>query len=204
MTLLFDPARLTVAAVFPAEARSRAEAIVVADERPFDAPAREGLLDDAFGEERLAKTCQRLRDGRMPVEGLALVARDGGQTVGTLRCWRVAAGGRPALLLGPLAVAHSHRSIGVGSALMRETLWRAAMRGHNAVLLVGDAPYYARFGFEAALTRALDLPGPVERERFLGFEIVPGALAGAKGMVTATGRPVVRRAAQRQKLRQAA
>jgi predicted N-acetyltransferase YhbS len=204
MTLLFDPARLTIAGALPLAALSRAEAIVIEDERPADAPAREVLLDDAFGDERFAKTCQRLRDGQRPAEGLALVAHAGDKTVGTLRCWSVAAGGRPALLLGPLAVARSHRSIGVGSALMRETLWRAAMRGHRTVLLVGDAPYYGRFGFEAALTRRLELPGPVERERFLAFEIVPGALAGAKGMVTAAGRLIVRSAAQRQRLRRAA
>ena len=204
MTLLFDPARLTIAGAVPAGALSRTETIVVADERPADAPAREVLLDDAFGDERFAKTCQRLRDGRLPAEGLALIARDGERIVGTLRCWSVEAGERPALLLGPLAVARSHRSIGVGSALMRETLWRAAMGGHTAVLLVGDAPYYARFGFEAALTRNLDLPGPIERERFLAFEIVPDALDGAKGMVRAVGRPIARAPARQQRLRRAA
>jgi predicted N-acetyltransferase YhbS len=189
MTLLFDPARLTVAGALHVPAFIRVQPIVVADERPLDALAREALLDEAFGDERFAKTCQRLRDGRLPVEGLALVARDGEKIVGSLRCWSVEAGRRPALLLGPLAVARSHRSIGVGSALMREALWRAAMRGHKAVLLIGDAPYYARFGFEAALTHDLDLPGPVDRERFLGFEIIPDALAGAKGMVHAIGQP---------------
>jgi predicted N-acetyltransferase YhbS len=204
MTLLFDPARLTVASALPLAALSRAEAIVIEDERPAEAFAREALLDEAFGDERFAKTCQRLRDGRMPTEGLALVARDGDRIVGTLRCWSVEAGGRPALLLGPLAVARSHRSIGVGSALMRETLWRAAMGGHRAVLLVGDAPYYARFGFEAALTRDLDLPGPVERERFLAFEIVPGALHKTKGMVRAPGQSIVREPTRPQRLRRAA
>ena len=204
MTLLFDPARLTIAGAVPAGALSRTETIVVGDERPADAPAREVLLDDAFGDERFAKTCQRLRDGRLPAEGLALIARDGERIVGTLRCWSVEAGERPALLLGPLAVARSHRSIGVGSALMRETLWRAAMGGHTAVLLVGDAPYYARFGFEAASTRNLDLPGPIERERFLAFEIVPDALDGAKGMVRAVGRPIARAPARQQRLRRAA
>lgn len=204
MTLLFDPARLTIAGALPVPAFVCAETIVVEDERLADAPAREALLDDAFGDERFAKTCQRLRDSRMPTEGLALTARDGDRIVGTLRCWSVEAAGRPALLLGPLAVARAHRSIGVGSALMREALWRAAMRGHKAVLLVGDAPYYARFGFEAALTRCLDLPGPVERERFLAFEIVPGALNGARGVVRATGRPIVRGPARQHRLRQAA
>jgi predicted N-acetyltransferase YhbS len=186
MTLSFAPARLAVAA--PAALSFDAAQIAIADERPNDVAAREALLDEGFGLGRSAKTSQRLRDGRIPAEGLALVARDGEALVGTLRCWRVSAGERPALLLGPLAVAKSHRSLGVGSALMREALWRAAMRGHKAVLLVGDAPYYARFGFEASLTRGLDLPGPVERARFLGFEIAPGVLRGAKGVVTATGR----------------
>ena len=190
MTLLFDPARLTIVGAPPAGALRRAEPIVIESERAIDASSREVLLDEAFGEERFAKTSQRLRDGRTPAEGLALIARDGDELVGTLRCWSVDAGGRPALLLGPVAVAKSHRSIGVGSALMREALWRAATRGHKAVLLVGDAPYYARFGFEAYLTRSLDLPGPVERERFLAFEIMPGALNGAKGTVRATDRPV--------------
>ena len=204
MTLVFDPARLTIAGALPLAGFNRADAILVEDERPADAPAREALLDKAFGDERFAKTCQRLRDGRLPAEGLALVSRDGERIVGTLRCWTVEAGARPALLLGPLAVARSHRSMGVGSALMREALWRAATRGHRAVLLVGDAPYYARFGFEAALTRDLDLPGPVERERFLAFEIVPGALDGTKGMVRATGPSAVRAPARQPRLRRAA
>ena len=188
MTLVFDPARLTIASALPAGLLGGDPSIAIDDERPMDASAREALLDEAFGDDRFAKTCQRLRDGRLPAAGLALVARDAGETVGTLRCWSVDAGGRPALLLGPVAVARSHRCMGIGSALMREALWRAAMRGHKAVLLVGDAPYYARFGFEASLTRDLDLPGPVERERFLAFEIAPGALEGARGAVRATGR----------------
>lgn len=189
MTLMFDPTRLAACAL-PPDASARLRPIVIEDERPADAPAREALLDEAFGAARFAKTCQRLRDGRAPAEGLALVARDGEALIGTLRCWRIAAGGRPALLLGPLAVAASHRSIGIGSALMREALQRAAAAGHRAVLLVGDAPYYGRFGFEASLTCGLDLPGPVERARFLGFEIAPDALRDAKGAVLAAGAPL--------------
>ena len=74
-----------------------------------------------------------------------------GRIVGTVRLWNVTAGpGRPALMLGPLAVDPSLQGLGVGSKLMREALDRAAALGHRAVLLVGDAPYYARFGFDAA------------------------------------------------------
>ena len=175
--------------------------IRIAMESSFDVAAREALLDAAFGPDREAKTSERLREGRLPAKGLSLVAKDKGELVGTLRLWRVAAGGRPALLLGPLAVAGSHRSLGVGAKLMREALWRAATLGHKAVLLVGDAPYYARFGFEARLAAGLDLPGPVDRARFLGFEIEHGALEGAEGAVVATGEQarLRRRAAQGRK-----
>jgi predicted N-acetyltransferase YhbS len=203
MTLVFDPARLTIVSALPAGATPDAEPILVEDERPLDASAREALLDEAFGEDRFAKTSQRLRDGRAPAEGFALVARDRDELVGTLRCWSVDAGGCAALLLGPLAVAKSRRSIGVGSALMREALWRAATCGHKAVLLVGDAPYYARFGFEASLTRNLYLPGPVDPARFLAFEIQLDALEGAKGMVKPAG-PLVRAMPRQSKLRRAA
>jgi predicted N-acetyltransferase YhbS len=188
VTLMFNPARLEVAGAPPVSAFGDVRYALIDDERSFDRHARETLLDEAFGPARFAKTSQRLRDGRLPADGLAVVARDEDELVGSVRCWNVSVGGREALLLGPLAVAKSHRSLGIGSALMREALWRAATRGHEAVLLVGDAPYYARFGFEERLARDLELPGPVERARFLGFEITPGALSGARGMVTATGR----------------
>jgi predicted N-acetyltransferase YhbS len=190
MSLLFDPARLPIAAALPSRAAFDIAALRVEDERAADLPAREALLDEAFGPQRFTKTSQRLRDGRLPAEGLALVARDGDELVATLRCWSVKAGDRPALLLGPLAVAKAHRSLGIGAMMMREAIWRAAAQGRKAVILVGDAPYYARFGFNAALTRGLELPGPVDRARFLGFEIAPGALTGANGVVTATGRKI--------------
>ena len=124
----------------------------------------------------------------MPARGLALAAMDGRELVGTLRFWHVDAGGVPALLLGPLAVAQSHRESGLGGALMRMGLARAASLGHEAVILVGDEPYYRRFGFTRASATALDLPGWYDPARFLGLELVPGALAGATGMVAPTGR----------------
>ncbi|QGM93657.1 N-acetyltransferase [Methylocystis rosea] len=164
----------------------------LAEETLADVAAREALLDDAFGPARFLKTCQRLRDGSAPATGLALVATDGvGALIGTLRLWPVVAGGRAALLLGPLAVAAQARSLGVGGALIRESLARAADFGHRAVLLVGDAPYYARFGFERRFTERLTMPGPVERARFLGVELVDGALSGARGRVVPATMPAL-------------
>jgi predicted N-acetyltransferase YhbS len=148
-------------------------------ERASDAVAREALLDACFGENRQMRTCQRLRDGRAPAEGLALSAVREGRLVGTVRLWHVSAGGIPALMLGPLAVEDSSRKLGVGAALMDHALAAATARGHRAVILLGDAPYYARFGFSASKTSELSLPGPFERDRLLGLELVEGALDGA-------------------------
>ncbi len=156
-------------------------------EHPADAFARERLLDRAMGEQRALKPSERLRAGRLPARGLALVARDGGAVVGSVRLWHVDAGGRDALLLGPLAVDPARQGAGIGSRLMRAAIARARALGHGAIILVGDPEYYARFGFAAAATAGLTMPGPVDRRRFLALELKPGALIGAAGAVTATG-----------------
>ncbi|QPF85546.1 N-acetyltransferase [Bradyrhizobium genosp. L] len=159
--------------------------IKVRQERRTDAPARESLLDQAFGPGRFAKASERLREGRTPA--LSLVARRAGRLVGTVRLWPVTtASGHTCLLLGPLAVAADVRSYGIGASLMRQALHEAAVLGHRAVVLVGDAAYYTRFGFSADKTGALRMPGPYERDRLLACELVPDALTGARGLITAT------------------
>ena len=151
------------------------------NERAEHAPAIDQLLDKAFGEARWHKTCQLLRDGRTPRPGLSLVAVTRNALVGTVRLWTIQAGRRRALLLGPLAVDPQWRDEGIGAALMQEALKRAAAAGEDAVLLVGDAPYYERFGFRSELTRGLTLPGPAEASRFMANELTPGAFMDAKG-----------------------
>ena len=168
---------------------SKAAPFAIRAERSSDVVAREALLDACFGDNRHARTCQRLRDGRAPAEGLALSALVRGRLVGTVRLWHVSAGGIPALMLGPLAVEASSRKSGTGAALMDHALAAAKARGHRAVILLGDAPYYARFGFTGEKTGELTLPGPFERDRLLGLELTEGALDGAWGMISATGRP---------------
>jgi predicted N-acetyltransferase YhbS len=156
---------------------------------PAEAGARESLLDLGFGRKRRKKTSERLREGRIPADGLAFSAKAGnGRLIGTLSLWNVSAGrGRPALLLGPLAVHPSYRNHGIGSALVRTAIARAAARGHAAILLIGDEDYYKRFGFSKKLTEDLRMPGPFERDRFLALELQPGALNGARGTIVATG-----------------
>lgn len=163
--------------------------MIITPELPRHAAAIESLLDTAFGADRQTKTAYRLRDGVPPIHELCLVALGhddlGNERLkGTIRYWPVSIGGTtPALLLGPIAVDPALQGSGLGSRLIRMTLNRAAAAGHRAVLLVGDAPYYERFGFTRALTQAMQFPGPVDMNRFLGLELAPGALQGVSGMV---------------------
>ena len=176
---------------------SKAAPFAIRAERAADVAMREALLDASFGENRHGRTCQRLRDGRAPGQGLALSAVRQGRVIGSVRLWHVSAGGVPALMLGPLAVEASSRQFGVGASLMDHALAAAKARGHRAVILLGDAPYYARFGFSAAKTGELTLPGAFERDRLLGLELREGGLDGAWGMIAATGRPVAKAKAAR-------
>ncbi len=153
-------------------------------ERPQHAAAIEDLLDTAFGPHRSGKTVYKLRTGVRPVPDLCLVALDGDRLVASIRYWPVMIGGMtPSLLLGPIAVAPDCQGQGQGAALIRHSLSRAAVTGHYSVILVGDAPYYRRFGFTRDLTLGMTLPGPVDHDRFLGLELRPGALSGITGPV---------------------
>jgi predicted N-acetyltransferase YhbS len=162
--------------------------VTIRHECTADIAAREALLDLCFGPARTAKTSERLREGRLPAKGLSFVATAHGRVVGTVRLWHVSADpGRPALLLGPLAVDPGCRNRGVGAALMERAIAEARRRGHREIFLVGDAPYYGRFGFSAAHTGKLMLPGPFEPDRLLGLALTPEAAAAAAGLVRPTG-----------------
>jgi predicted N-acetyltransferase YhbS len=169
--------------------------MMIRHERLADIDAREALLDEAFGETRFRKSSERLREDRLPAEGLSFIASEGKRVIGTARLWNVACGnekslGQSALLLGPVAVAEDCRGRGLGGAMVRRAIQTARKLGYGAIVLVGDAPYYNRFGFSGEKTGALWMPGPFERHRLLGRELKAGALDGARGMIGATGRPV--------------
>ncbi|MBN9671231.1 GNAT family N-acetyltransferase [Roseibium aggregatum] len=161
--------------------------IEIVDEAPVHTGAREALLDLCFGEERFAKTSERLREGRLPVFAYAALDAEG-VLVGTVRLWSVVdRNGAQTLLLGPLAVDPSRRGLKVGDRLMRHALNQAVLHGHGSVILVGDLPFYARFGFAAGRLDAVSLPGPVAYDRFLAVELAQGHLSGLNGELTAAG-----------------
>ena len=127
-----------------------------------DAEAVEALVLAAFGPGRFAKTAERLRE-RAPVAA-GFVAREGTELLGSVRLWSITIGGTSALFLGPIAVAADNRRAGLGAELVQACLARAEAAGQG-VLLVGDAPYFGRFGF--VMAPDVRLGGPVDPRRVL-------------------------------------
>ncbi|MFD0858908.1 GNAT family N-acetyltransferase [Roseovarius aquimarinus] len=143
----------------------------------------EALLDLCFAPGREALSSYRLREGIPPVPGLSAVARDeAGILAGAIRYWPVRIGDVTALLLGPVAVHPTHQGEGLGAFLMRSSLAAAREKGWERVMLVGDAPYYNRFGFERL--DHVEMPPPTNPDRVLGLDLVPGAWEGIAGKVT--------------------
>jgi predicted N-acetyltransferase YhbS len=137
-----------------------------------DLPEIELLLDAGFGPARHNRTAYRLREGAVPDPHLSFVARDGAALVGSVQCWRIrlrtADGGlTPLVLVGPVVTAASHRGQGVATALIERALAALDGAGGLPALLIGDAPFYGRFGFDAAATGGWVMPGPVEAARLL-------------------------------------
>lgn len=161
----------------------------LSQETPGDWQEVEYLFDLAFAPGREALSSYRLRAGVNPVADLCLVARDPahGILAGAIRYWPVAVGARgaPALLLGPVAVHPTFQGEGLGGLLIRSSLDRAGASGWTRVILVGDEPYYRRFGFTRA--RKLTFPPPTNPDRLLHRALEPGAFDGIEGRIRRAG-----------------
>ncbi|NSY37490.1 GNAT family N-acetyltransferase [Leisingera sp. ANG59] len=152
-------------------------------EQPDDRWEVEALYDLCFAPGREALSSYRLREGVPPVEGLSEVARDSdGILAAAIRYWPVLVGGASALLLGPVAVHPTRQGEGLGGSLIRDSLAKAEESGWARVMLVGDAPYYQRFGF-TRLT-GVEMPPPTNPERVLGLALQAGAWDGVQGQVS--------------------
>ena len=157
--------------------------LVIRPELPLDHDSIERLHERAFGPGRFARTAFRLREGAAPLMELSFTALVGTLLVGSVRMNPVLAGEAPALMLGPLTVEPAFEGRGIGAALTSRAIEAARDRGHAVVLLVGDEPYYGRFGFQRVPPGRLAMPGPVDPARFLALELKDGALAEANGAV---------------------
>ncbi|GJE01726.1 GNAT family N-acetyltransferase [Methylobacterium isbiliense] len=157
--------------------------LVIRPETTRDAEAIERLHERAFGPGRFARTAYRLREGVSHLPALSFTALVGTLLVGSVRVSPARAGGSPALVLGPLTVDPAFGSRGIGAALTTASIEAARAQEHRIVLLVGDAPYYARFGFRPVPPGRLTLPGPVDPARLLALALREGALDGVSGAV---------------------
>jgi len=162
-------------------------------ERNEDLWQIEYVLDLAFGQGRTSLSSYQLRIGIDPIDDLSLAAKDAaGSIVGTIRYWPVAIGETESgtLLLGPVAVHPTRQGEGLGSILIRNSLRSARHKGWSRILLVGDEPYYARFGFRRMSRIAF--PAPTNPDRILGLSLVDGAFDGVSGCVRRLRTPVNR------------
>ncbi|KQI71194.1 acetyltransferase [Loktanella sp. 5RATIMAR09] len=158
-------------------------AITLAQEQADDWWEVEALYDLCFAPGRSALSSYRLREGVDPIGPLCLTARDaGGILAGAVRNWPVLVGRQKAVLLGPIAVHPTRQGEGVAAVLMQRCLANARDLGWQRLMLVGDAPYYQRFGFER-LTGVI-MPPPTNPDRVLGVALVEGAWDGVTGVVT--------------------
>jgi predicted N-acetyltransferase YhbS len=142
-------------------------------ERPKDGPAADALIDAAFGPGRFTKVSERVREFAQFAPELSVCAWRGERLVGVVRQWRVRCGDAPVVFLGPIAVAADERSGGVGARLVEQACAAAKAAGEAAIVLVGDEPYFGRWGFSAALAKAVLLPGPVDQNRVLAVALSP-------------------------------
>lgn len=150
---------------------------VLRAEQAGDADAIDRIVLAAFGPGRFAKTAERLREGGSVAAGFVTCVD--GRPVGSVRLWSIRVGGTPCVFLGPIAVERSERSEGLGAAMVQACIDQAREAGAAGILLVGDAPYFGRFGF--ARIDGVALPGPVDPARVLWL---PLAVPDVTGPVT--------------------
>jgi predicted N-acetyltransferase YhbS len=161
----------------------------------------EAVLDRAFGPDRHARTAYRIREGMDWLPGLSLAALDeDDMLVGTIQCWPIALQTRqgpvPLVMVGPVAVVPERQGEGFGVGLMSAMIAEdarlagggpsssSAAAGPQGLpqVLIGDAEYYGRWGFSAALTGGWRCPGPYEQHRLLARGTALAAMP-AEGML---------------------
>jgi predicted N-acetyltransferase YhbS len=157
---------------------------------PADLPAISALHREVFGPGRFARTAYRVREGRPAGRGAispyCRLAMLGERLVAAVQFTEITVGGKDgALLLGPLVVALDAAGQGFGRGLVGEALAAAKAAGIRLIVLVGDEPYYGRFGFTPVAVGRITLPGPVNPARMLAVELQPNALADYQGMIAA-------------------
>lgn len=158
----------------------------ITPEIPDDLDEVEYLYDLAFAPGRTALSSYRLRNSADRIAELSLIARDKYDILaGAIRFWpvRIGKAGHSALLLGPIAVHPTRQGEGLGNLLISDALDRATNSGWSRVILIGDEPYYRRYGFGREHAKGLNFPPPTNPDRLLAKELHENAFAGVFGKI---------------------
>lgn len=160
-----------------------ADDVTYLPECPAHDPQIEEINAEAFGPGRFVRAAYHIREGGPHERHLSFVAIHDGAVIASVRMTRVAGGEGRALMLGPLAVKPAYKNIGIGRRLVKMVLEAAQKGGADAVILVGDEPYYGPLGFKRIPRGQVSMPRPVDLGRLLAVEIKPGAVARLSGMI---------------------
>ncbi len=160
----------------PANIKPLADVLYLPEDPAHD-PEIEAINDEAFGPGRFVLAAYKIRESGGHDRSMSFVAVKDGTVIASVRMTRIAAGAGRAIMLGPLAVRPAYKNLGIGRRLVAIALEAAAKAGAPAVMLVGDEPYYGPLGFKKIPRGQLAMPRPVDFDRLLAHEIVPGAVA---------------------------
>ncbi|MGG7518583.1 GNAT family N-acetyltransferase [Allorhizobium undicola] len=141
------------------------------------------INEEAFGPGRFTRSSARIREQGPHDRSLSFICADDGETIASVRLTPVTAGSVKGHLLGPLAVRPSHKNKGIGRELVRIAVEAARRAGSQAVILVGDPPYYSQLGFEKVAWKALSFPGPTDPGRILVYPLAPDVHARIHGVI---------------------
>jgi predicted N-acetyltransferase YhbS len=174
----------------PGRALAAAAPVVISAVTIVDVPAIFDLNERVFGPGRFTRTAYRIREGLPLISRFCLKATAGETLIAAIRFTEVTIGGQPgSLMLGPLAVETGYAGLGHGKRLIADGMANAKAAGLKLCLLVGNEPYYGRFGFVVLPRGQIELPGPADPGRMLGAEFVPGAISQFHGMVRGVASP---------------
>jgi predicted N-acetyltransferase YhbS len=180
----------------PSNAPINVPPVIVSAVTAADLPAIFNLNERVFGPGRFARTAYRIREGLPLISRFCLKATEGRKLLAAIRFTEVTIGGQPGgLLLGPLAVETGYAGLGYGKRLIADGMANAKAAGIGLCVLIGNEPYYGRFGFVVLAPGQIELPGPADPGRILGAELSPGALGQYRGLVRGIASPTVHTAA---------
>jgi putative acetyltransferase len=142
--------------------------LVLRSEQAEDIGSIRDVNNAAFGKTGEAELVEALRDSEAFIAELSIVALASERVVGHVLISKAHVGSDVILALAPVAVLPELQGQGIGSLLIREAIARAErMEEFPAIVLLGHAEYYPRFGFVPASRFGISAPFPVPDQSYM-------------------------------------